>query len=328
MPSTDTYTLPYTTLFRSPLPAERPLQMPWQSDGRRRNRSPLRAVSGCRERAARRRALRIPRPSRAGFLRPEQSCQTLLPATLRSEEHTSELQSQFHLVCRPPTPTLFPTRRSSDLLCPQSGHCKCHGNPMVAAGIDLRSVQFLVAGNAQPVVALFAFRAHRAQVFCDQSNPVRLFYPQLLDRKSTRLNSSHSSISYAVHRHLHSSLHDALPISSARRAATANAMAIRWSPPESISAPCSFWLPGTRSPSSRSSHSAPIARRFFATRAILSDSFTRNSFASRISMPSRVYGPMAASTGSSSIRATDCAPSIVMPVSLPCSILTVPISSP
>src|SRR5690348_12322917 len=33
----------------------------------------------------------------------------------RSEEHTSELQSPVHLVCRPPPPPLFPTRRSSDL---------------------------------------------------------------------------------------------------------------------------------------------------------------------------------------------------------------------
>src|SRR5689334_3971098 len=35
-------------------------------------------------------------------------------AALRSEEHTSELQSQFHLVCRR-DPHPFPTRRSSDL---------------------------------------------------------------------------------------------------------------------------------------------------------------------------------------------------------------------
>src|SRR3989338_4631529 len=41
----------------------------------------------------------------------------------RSEEHTSELQSHFHLLCRlfflmirrPPRSTLFPSRRSSDL---------------------------------------------------------------------------------------------------------------------------------------------------------------------------------------------------------------------
>src|SRR5205085_1671083 len=43
--------------------------------------------------------------------------------------------------------------------------------------------------------------------------------PDILDRKSTRLNSSHSQISYAVFcllcdsRDLHSFLHDALPIS-------------------------------------------------------------------------------------------------------------------
>src|SRR5690606_22564522 len=34
---------------------------------------------------------------------------------LRSEEHTSELQSREKLVCRPSTAPLFPSRRSSDL---------------------------------------------------------------------------------------------------------------------------------------------------------------------------------------------------------------------
>src|SRR5947209_5167251 len=34
---------------------------------------------------------------------------------VRSEEHTSELQSRQYLVCRLPKSTLFPTRRSSDL---------------------------------------------------------------------------------------------------------------------------------------------------------------------------------------------------------------------
>src|SRR5699024_389702 len=33
----------------------------------------------------------------------------------RSEEHTSELQSRFDLVCRPRHLPAFPTRRSSDL---------------------------------------------------------------------------------------------------------------------------------------------------------------------------------------------------------------------
>src|SRR5689334_21147439 len=48
----------------------------------------------------------------------------LISRSLRSEEHTSELQSQFHLVCRllleycgsHPDLHSFPTRRSSDLL--------------------------------------------------------------------------------------------------------------------------------------------------------------------------------------------------------------------
>src|SRR5690348_13483352 len=34
----------------------------------------------------------------------------------RSEEHTSELQSPVHLVCRTTRLSLFPTRRSSDLM--------------------------------------------------------------------------------------------------------------------------------------------------------------------------------------------------------------------
>src|SRR3989338_2209830 len=87
----------------------------------------------------------------------------------RSEEHTSELQSQFHLVCplfflmirRPPRSTLFPyttlfrscSVRWLFLLVPSL----CYGSPFLT----------LIRLNAA-------------------------------DRKSTRLNSSHSSISYAL----------------------------------------------------------------------------------------------------------------------------------
>src|SRR3972149_4077670 len=87
----------------------------------------------------------------------------------RSEEHTSELQSQSNLVCRPfflmirrpPRSTLFPYRRSSDLLGIQI--LDCHRLPLTV--VDL--VKGLRLGS-------------------------------VLDRKSTRLNSSHSQISYAV----------------------------------------------------------------------------------------------------------------------------------
>src|SRR6266436_2624250 len=100
-------------------------------------------------------------------------------AARRSEEHTSELQSRLHLVCRPPRSPLFPTRRSSDLYqlhppwCAHQPSCP----PKTSA--------------ASPMPATPARRG---------------------DRKSTRLNSSHGYISYAVHRDLHSFLHDALPI--------------------------------------------------------------------------------------------------------------------
>src|SRR5712692_801593 len=86
----------------------------------------------------------------------------------RSEEHTSELQSQFHLVCRlllcrPSTSTLFPY-----------------------------TTLFLSGRRLLPLRPLRAVSRsyHRAEP--------RLPRKDQPDRKSTRLNSSHSSISYAV----------------------------------------------------------------------------------------------------------------------------------
>src|SRR5689334_24338822 len=69
---------PYTTLFRS---APRPLRPRWY---RRRHRPECpcrRAGAGCGGHG----------PAR---------CRSPIAARWRSEEHTSELQSQFHLVCR------------------------------------------------------------------------------------------------------------------------------------------------------------------------------------------------------------------------------------
>src|SRR5438309_9263055 len=82
---------PYTTLFRS----LRPVSLPGQTRRRRGVRADgvdlgvalPQAVSGCRaegEAAAHRRGHDVRR----------------VRAAVRSEEHTSELQSQFHLVCR------------------------------------------------------------------------------------------------------------------------------------------------------------------------------------------------------------------------------------
>src|SRR2546422_7531670 len=69
---------PYTTLFRSPWDWE------WG-----RARAPERAWS--RERACYRAEEEAPEPPAPGATRPRRR---------RSEEHTSELQSRLHLVCR------------------------------------------------------------------------------------------------------------------------------------------------------------------------------------------------------------------------------------
>src|SRR5689334_284631 len=118
----------------------------------------------------------------------------------RSEEHTSELQSQFHLVCRllrPPSSTLFPYTTLF-----RSGQCVGQPRPRGwAAGPDPD------VGRAALVAAA------RARHRTEGNGPSRAGRPRWQrrfvnvgelerrgrrDRKSTRLNSSHSSISYAV----------------------------------------------------------------------------------------------------------------------------------
>src|SRR3989338_7114417 len=91
------------------------------------------------------------------------------PTAARSEEHTSELQSQFHLVCRlfflmirpPPRSTLFPYTTLF------RSYSSAHRRP----------------------------RRHRHD---DTGRPLGHSRQRPRDRKSTRLNSSHSSISYAA----------------------------------------------------------------------------------------------------------------------------------
>src|SRR5947208_8179335 len=78
------------------------------------------------------------------------------------------------MIRRPPRSTLFPTRRSSDLGCePVHGPvCQADAFVLVLEGQD---------------------RQHGAEDFL-----VHDLHPRLRDRKSTRLNSSHQIISYAV----------------------------------------------------------------------------------------------------------------------------------
>src|SRR5689334_23990121 len=76
---------PYTTLFRS-------------REGDRGDRRPRRARRRGRHGAPARRARRRRRDARGG--EPARERRRGEPRANRSEEHTSELQSQFHLVCR------------------------------------------------------------------------------------------------------------------------------------------------------------------------------------------------------------------------------------
>src|SRR2546430_9138823 len=72
----------------------------------------------------------------------------------------------FLMIRRPPRSTLFPTRRSSDLICPSEA-------------------------TKAATMRLFGVEAARCRVIPHGVETE-------LDRKSTRLNSSHSQISYAV----------------------------------------------------------------------------------------------------------------------------------
>src|ERR1035438_2911057 len=97
----------------------------------------------------------------------------LLASANRSEEHTSELQSLRHLVCRlPPSSTLFPY-----------------------------TTLFRSGGS-------FSSPAHAGRANAGRSKLLPSWcrcWPPRTDRKSTRLNSSHLGISYAVYlRVLHS----------------------------------------------------------------------------------------------------------------------------
>src|ERR1039458_5730259 len=99
----------------------------------------------------------------------EQSTRLLFFGPDRSEEHTSELQSLRHLVCRLPRSTLLPYTTLF------RSPCRPVPYSLPSASAGVRS------------------RASRAPVCCSSD---------LTDRKSTRLNSSHLGISYAVFRDL------------------------------------------------------------------------------------------------------------------------------
>src|SRR5690625_380313 len=151
-------------------------------------------------------------------------------ARLRSEEHTSELQSRGHLVCRLVLHS-FPTRRSSDLV----------RKRLAARAVCTRT--YAPVGPVKAALANSPWTTRGASANasgyknCDatvtpprQCSPATGTVKRASDRKSTRLNSSHVAISYAAWSYT-LSLHDALPIScgnGSRRERSARARMRRW----------------------------------------------------------------------------------------------------
>src|SRR3712207_7793709 len=76
------------------------------------------------------------------------------------------------MIRRPPRSTLFPTRRSSDLV-----------------SVFLRALGGLIDGFRERAAGVKAVLSDPGTLFLIVTSP---------DRKSTRLNSSHANISYAV----------------------------------------------------------------------------------------------------------------------------------
>src|SRR5262245_59800410 len=119
----------------------------------------------------------------------------------RSEEHTSELQSLRHLVCRLLPPTTTPSRLSLHDALPISGLPVAVDRLVRALGVAVRPT------NATDIITLglgiaFGYLVGLATVRIG-GIPIGLgtmggIVPSPIDRKSTRLNSSHLGISYAV----------------------------------------------------------------------------------------------------------------------------------
>src|SRR5690348_2040809 len=174
------------------------------------------------------------------FLLAEQHAAALRsrPLPARSEEHTSELQSPVHLVCRlllppPPRSTLFPYttlfRSKSNVIVYPTSYGAQHYDLewLIAPGRALDPTKYFIVVINKFGNGLSSSPSNTPPPF-DRGR-----YPQ--DRKSTRLNSSHPSISYAVfcfphHRDLHSfptrRSSDLSPMSLSTRPPTARSIMI------------------------------------------------------------------------------------------------------
>ena len=135
------------------------------------------------------------------------------------------------------------------------------GGPMIRLSTDYGAIRLLRAGAQPP-------QPRRGDESSDEGETTSL-------QPTTRASVSKKSGKEISTQELYL----IVVVPSATRAAIAKAIAMRWSPWGSISAPCSFCRPATCRPSGNSSTWAPMRRKFSATVARRSLSFTRSSAA-------------------------------------------------
>src|SRR5256886_2838535 len=98
------------------------------------------------------------------------------------------------MIRRPPRSTLFPY---TTLFRSPFGILEKHG-PHLPLGTDLLDVRYAALHAAEQEYTVVFPEYYFGQIFEARHEPGTVAYSAHLDRKSTRLNSSHSQISYAV----------------------------------------------------------------------------------------------------------------------------------
>src|SRR5438045_1517999 len=207
----------------------------WWRDGRTKGRRLFRHCHSVlpSRRRTRARLPAPPRPSGYGIRwRRQLQGKAEIPQPTRSEEHTSELQSLRHLVCRlllcaPPPSTLFPYttlfRSRVDSLT---------GGEMVGRkGGDYSGIAIPYFHPGAERVRDYRLRRDHPDMEYDGggSFKVKQKYLSPPDRKSTRLNSSHLGISYAVFCFAHPLLPLSFPTRRSSDLGWTRSLVARWS---------------------------------------------------------------------------------------------------
>src|SRR5437762_100035 len=133
---------------------------------------------------------------------PDGRC-TAIPSLVRSEEHTSELQSPMYLVCRllldtAPPPPEPPTLPLHDALPICSASRSCSGETRPGPSSRCATSARTAACRCRPEISTAARSNAATTAGVSRRTGVAPRSRRWSDRKSTRLNSSHRCISYAV----------------------------------------------------------------------------------------------------------------------------------